>query len=848
MGYNLERLKRQYGLGSASKLGYLGTTEADKAAYDKYSDEFLLRLKNRPMYANQQFVGSDLPGNYYDNILGAPVYGEGEPVTGPVDPDPVPITTPVVTPGSGINGGGDGEGQRQRDAAAERERLLNPNKVSTSGTSALSDLFNNSMYGKFFEGVSDVFGNEGQSYYETKLPPESMRGGAERAEYMANNPKPWWDQFTYARTPEEKANPSGASVWTTGTGAPVLDGNQQPVRTSNYRPPLSSGMSRDIVAPRTGHPSFMYNSPVTNPLGALSNITGQQFTGANTGIPYDANEFSGTGMTMGGMGDLGGLETLLNKEDAFNAQAAVDAQAAIDAQAVAAQQLSDAADNAKFEQEYQESLARREQEAIRQSIQEAAVPVRVRNNKQGGNGGPKGDNSFGGSGNGFGASSSSGSTSSGQTDYGFFNKGGHIKGYAMGGPEDRYSTEEEIVLNAPVPDVSLEADVLDESLSMQGLIDQQTSNATGASSNTSDMLEMLKQSQVNYGDQIATQQREYNTETKALQDMMNQMADSQSTGPSESEKWFRIAAAMGAPTKTGSFFENLGLANVAMADISKERREATTAGDLVKMKAAEFGLGLLKDQLSSTKTMSAAQLQRNQNIQDRIMEWDFEAARTSEENIFNLMTIKEQRLWETENRKSIPQTAAGLAAEEAGYDKGTPEYEEFVKAVVDRETRIQKLNIEALERKANSLTKPEIDARKEADKDIKSTEGAIKLLEEALELSPKAYAGDWYSVTKKALQGAIDSDDQKYKDSERLENLLSQGALATLKATFGGNISDGERAANLEITGAKMKSEKSRTETIKLALETMREYEKEANDRLKDILSGDYVKRTESTI
>ena len=98
------------------------------------------------------------------------------------------------------------------------------------------------------------------------------------------------------------------------------------------------------------------------------------------------------------------------------------------------------------------------------------------------------------------------------------------------------------------------------------------------------------------------------------------------------------------------------------------------------------------------------------------------------------------------------------------------------------------------------------------------------------------------------MQGTINSDDQKYKDSERLENLLSQGALATLKATFGGNISDGERAANLEITGAKMKSEKSRTETIKLALETMREYEKEANDRLTDILSGDYVKRTKSTI
>ena len=121
------------------------------------------------------------------------------------------------------------------------------------------------------------------------------------------------------------------------------------------------------------------------------------------------------------------------------------------------------------------------------------------------------------------------------------------------------------------------------------------------------------------------------------------------------------------------------------------------------------------------------------------------------------------------------------------------------------------------------------------------------MLEEALVLSPNAYAGDWYSIFKKGLQGVINTDDQKYQDSERLENLLSQGALATLKATFGGNISDGERAANLEITGAKMKTEKSRTQTIQLALDTMRKYEKEANDRLKDILSGDYVKRTKST-
>ena len=423
-------------------------------------------------------------------------------------------------------------------------------------------------------------------------------------------------------------------------------------------------------------------------------------------------------------------------------------------------------------------------------------------------------------------------------------RGGYIKGYAMGGPGGEFEVEEETVI---APDVTLEGDPLEESLSIESLINNQTKNAQGASTNTEKMLKMLENDQINYGNKISEQQENYNSETKALQEMMNNMANNQSKGPSESEKWFRLAAAFGQPTQSGSFFDSLGNASEALGDIASERRKATTAGDQVKLQAAQFGLGLLKEQLNSDKTLSAAQLQRNQNIQDRIMEWDFNADKQAQENIFNLMTIKEQRLWETENRKTIPQTAAGLAAEEAGYSKGSPDYKEFVKAVIDRENKIAKLNIAALERKAASLTKPEIDARKDADEDIKSTEGAIKLLEEALLLSPKSYAGDWYSVSKKALQGVIDADDQMYMDSERLENLLSQGALATLKATFGGNISDGERAANLEITGAKMKTEKGRTETIRLALETMREYEKEANDRLRDILSGDYVKRTKST-
>ena len=78
----------------------------------------------------------------------------------------------------------------------------------------------------------------------------------------------------------------------------------------------------------------------------------------------------------------------------------------------AAQEAADfAAKNAAF-------VAKQEADLIKLNQLNNAVSPVVRTG--GGNGGPKGDNSFGGSGNGFGASSKSGSTKSGQTDYGFF--------------------------------------------------------------------------------------------------------------------------------------------------------------------------------------------------------------------------------------------------------------------------------------------------------------------------------------------------------------------------------------------------------------------------------------------
>ena len=69
----------------------------------------------------------------------------------------------------------------------------------------------------------------------------------------------------------------------------------------------------------------------------------------------------------------------------------------------------------------------------------------------------------------------------------------------------------------------------------------------------------------------ATMTKESEAFNKLLQDAIKQP---QETGPSKAEMYFRLAAAFGAPTKTGNFMESLGKAGEAAATMNKEQREA----------------------------------------------------------------------------------------------------------------------------------------------------------------------------------------------------------------------------------------------------------------------------------
>lgn len=54
MGYELDRLLSQYGVSSPS-ASYIGSTDGEKAVYDKYQQEYQNRMSSTPMYTNAQF-------------------------------------------------------------------------------------------------------------------------------------------------------------------------------------------------------------------------------------------------------------------------------------------------------------------------------------------------------------------------------------------------------------------------------------------------------------------------------------------------------------------------------------------------------------------------------------------------------------------------------------------------------------------------------------------------------------------------------------------------------------------------------------------------------------------------
>ena len=92
-------------------------------------------------------------------------------------------------------------------------------------------------------------------------------------------------------------------------------------------------------------------------------------------------------------------------------------------------------------------------------------------------------------------------------------------------------------------------------------------------------------------------QKRVDAQIKANIDLLTQGREAlrnRRVGPSDSEKWFAIAAALGKPTRTGSFGESLGNLNEALSTQNAARRKEREAQEALLEK---YGLHIGSEQL-----------------------------------------------------------------------------------------------------------------------------------------------------------------------------------------------------------------------------------------------------------
>lgn len=451
-------------------------------------------------------------------------------------------------------------------------------------------------------------------------------------------------------------------------------------------------------------------------------------------------------------------------------------------------------------------------------------------------------------------------------------RGGLIKNYSRGGPEDRGLTA--LAAGYDVPDVTQKANP--EDLPMVFAQSAPTNDAgpnppaapaaparpysfnavgptsapavseptSGGTINTDKIIELFnKYNKGNdYSTEIKAASEKSKAETDAFKKMLaNAMKGGEEGMPSKAEMYFRLAAALGSPTKTKSgFMENVAGAAKEMADYQKsvtDVQRANRAQNLqLAIKGQELGMQSAKEELA---TLRGLQGEENKDKRQLATEMIKEYIRSGE-----------------------PQSAAGKQAKDEGFQPGTTAYQdrikEIVKLSVENKTAelAQKLNAMTVAnaqlllkqqeqaKKEAELTAPEMELKTKTEDSLATTKEALDKLRNAYEESPKAFTNSLDDISQRKRLEATDPSHPRVIATRAMENLLSQEALSKLKATFPGAISDKESEIILKLQGIDAKSRQEREKIIKEAFKTLKIVEKRMEQRLKDVSSGKYKEKT----
>jgi len=345
-----------------------------------------------------------------------------------------------------------------------------------------------------------------------------------------------------------------------------------------------------------------------------------------------------------------------------------------------------------------------------------------------------------------------------------------------------------------------------------------------------------------YAEDLKTARAAAKAESDAFANMLKTaMSSPEDAQSSKAEMYFRLAAAFGAPTKTGQFSENLGMVGKELGEYAKGKRASAREKLALGLEAQKLKMAASKEDLNTLRALSAEEMKDKRTIATELIK-DY---------------IK----------SGEPQSAAGKQALDEGLKPGTEAYQKRVGEIGNMKVEAQMAQITASLANMNTaaanlalaqnkfenqkaqqakLTGPEVKLKTETEDTLAQTDSALGILKQAFALNPNTFDTSISDMAQRKALEVTNSKHPKVVATREQENLLEKAALAQLKSTFPGAISNDERKALQDVQGLGAKSIEERGRIMKNAYKALQSVRARHAKRLVDINQGVYRDTTSS--
>lgn len=350
------------------------------------------------------------------------------------------------------------------------------------------------------------------------------------------------------------------------------------------------------------------------------------------------------------------------------------------------------------------------------------------------------------------------------------------------------------------------------------------------------LMEQYGPGQSVYQSQLDEARQRVGAESQAFQDMLAKAVQNQEgEGLSKAEMYFRLAAAFGSPTKTGTFGETLSNVGGQMADFSVGKRTVNNQKLQLQIEAQKLRSGEAKEELQNLRALTSEEMRDRRALG--------------------------QELIKSYVASGKPQSNAGKQAMDEGLKPNTPEYRARVKELSELDIQkqlasmqvglgnlalnqagltIQNSKLELDKEKAARLSPSELDMKEETEAALAIAKRVKETLADSYKLNENSFGNSVMEIAQRKALELAGSKNEKLLNTRLLENMLSQQAVEGLKLAFGGNPTEGERKILLDLQGIGAKTKEERADIMKKAYKAAAEKEDRSAKKLKKIITGEY--------